>query len=216
MPKQRAKNSTWFKYNKIPYFTMNLFHRQQSGRKQASLAAMRGIIIFTSAFLAVSGLACSSSQNQINSKGGGSVVRSRLMEREDPPKDQAAQKDSLKNVVPSMTDTLILSPKARELVEYRIKQLKEMEKKMTMPGTAENALTDKEMALFFKEYAFVTFELSLYESARDGDLNWVKKTIDRINGKESITGKKGLGEQWGEQERADWIVRDFNQIINVK
>jgi len=189
---------------------MSIFHRQQSGRKQASPAAMRGIIIFTSAFLAVSGVACSSSQENV--KGGGSMVGSKLIEREDPPKGQAAQKDSLKNVVPSRTDTLILSPKARELVGYRIKQLNEEEKAMVMPGSSREAPreTDENMRQFFKEYAFNGHEFMLYKAALDGDLEGVKKMVERIS------GEKGLGKQWGEQRRADIIVSDFYNVINLK
>jgi len=186
---------------------MSIFHRQQSGRKQASPAAMRGIIIFTSAFLAVSGVACSSSQENV--KGGGSMVGSKLIEREDPPKGQAAQKDSLKNVVPSRTDTLILSPTARKLVEERIQQLKEEEKEIKMPGVDKDAPkeTDSNIYFAFREISFISSENDLYKCALDGDGKEVEKARNFLF---------QVGERFHQIERAQNIIQQFEKIIHTK
>jgi len=185
---------------------MNLFHRQQSGRKQTSPAAMRGIIIFTSAFLAVSNLACSSSQNQINSKGGGSVVGSRLMEREDPPKGQAAQ-DSLKNVIPSRTDTLILTPAAKKLVEARIKQLDEERKKIPVPGGLrdDEPITNDELRWIVREMGFLDYEKFACRAALEGNRKNYEDAKNRI---------KGVGEKFGQETRADRIIDNLDVMIS--
>lgn len=133
----------------------------------------------------------------------GSAMKEDLLTR------TVAKKYDLENIVPIKMDTLVLSPKAKKLVEERIKQLKEEGKKIKMPGVDKDAAkpTHENIVLAFREDVYNGCELFLYYAAQKGNKKEVNEMIDEI---------MSLGTEYKQHERSENIIKKFYEIIKTE
>lgn len=117
--------------------------------------------------------------------------------------------NSLRYVIPSRMDTLEISPKARKLLEERIKQLKEEKEKIPVPGSLKDdkPVSDSELRHIMRETGFNIFEKFLCKAALEGD----KQKIEEAK-KEIIK----VGDMFHQPDRAKEIINKFEEIIKIK